>query len=132
MAELSDPHGLTSLVRTEFRNLPFRELLNQSPTVLLGVTPAAATSLGKLDINTVFDLATSSIFDDAAKLVEAAQDRKNVLNLHGSAPSDLVDATNSAGCRWRSKSALFGRRQIAAARHLVPHERATASCDEVG
>jgi len=52
---------LLGLIRTEFRNLPLRELLHQSPHVLLGVSPPMVTVLESLEINTVFDLATSGV-----------------------------------------------------------------------
>ncbi len=88
---------LSALVRTEFRNLPFRELLNRPPTALLGVTPAAATALGMLEIGSIFDLATSGVFDDATKIVQVANDRRSILSQHGSPTSDLVRETEVAG-----------------------------------
>lgn len=94
---LNPADELLSLVRTEFRNLPLRELLHKSPRVLLGVSTVAAIALKALEINTVFDLATSAVFDAATKLVSAGSDLKNALSQHGSPPADLVRAGEAAG-----------------------------------
>src|SRR6266550_328476 len=74
---------LLAAVRTEFRSLPLRELLNQPPRVLLGVTAAAAKALKKLEVESVFDLATSGVFDDATKLMNAGATLNSALYQHG-------------------------------------------------
>jgi hypothetical protein len=88
---------LLSLIRTEFRNTPVRELLHQSPKVLLGVNADAATALKSLDIHTVFDLATSATFEAATKLFTAAGNITSPLYQYGGPTSDLVRETTSAG-----------------------------------
>ena len=84
-------------IRTEFRNVTPNELLGKPPTVLLGVSAAAATALAILEIETVFDLATSGVFSDAGKLVEAGSELRGPLYQHGSPTSDLVREVRSAG-----------------------------------
>lgn len=86
-----------SLIRTEFRNLSLRDVLNQSPKILLGVTAAAETALGGLSIKTVFDLATSGVFDDACRIVAAGSDVHDPNYQHGSPTSDLVKPAMAAG-----------------------------------
>ncbi|HSV65019.1 MAG TPA: hypothetical protein VLJ59_03800 [Mycobacteriales bacterium] len=88
---------LVDLVRTEFRTKPVRELLNLSPKALLGVTDGATAALTLLEIGTVFDLATSAVFDAAAKLVGAGTDLKSALYQHGSPTADLVREADAAG-----------------------------------
>jgi hypothetical protein len=88
---------LIGLIRTDFRNLSVRELLHQSPHVLLGVSPQAADLLKTLEINTVFDLATSGVFDAATKLVNAGSDVHSALNQHGSPTADLVREAEAFG-----------------------------------
>jgi hypothetical protein len=88
---------LLALVRTDFRNLPLRELLHLSPHVLLGVGPQAAALLKTLEINTVFDLATSGIFDSASKLLLAGSDIHSAFQQYGSPTSDLVREAAAAG-----------------------------------
>ncbi|MWC27108.1 hypothetical protein [Paenibacillus sp. MMS18-CY102] len=88
---------LLVLVRTEYRNLPLRELLRLSPHVLLGVSPQAADILKELEITTVFDLATSGVFDAATKLLNAASDIHSALNQHGTPTADLVREAVAAG-----------------------------------
>lgn len=88
---------LLASIRTEFRNVPLRELLNQPPRVLLGVSTQAATALAALEVNSVFDLATSAVFDSAAKLVNASSNLKSALYQHGSPTADLVREAEAAG-----------------------------------
>jgi hypothetical protein len=65
----NEAQELLGLIRTEFRNLSLREILARPPRVLLGETPGAAAAMSGLGITTVFDLATSGLFDDATKIV---------------------------------------------------------------
>jgi hypothetical protein len=88
---------LLVLVRTEYRNLPLRELLSQSPLVLLGVSPKAVDVLKQLEINTVFDLATSGVFDAASKLLSAATDYNSAFTQYGSPTADLVREAQASG-----------------------------------
>ena len=91
------PRDLSELVRTEFRKLSLREILARPPRVLLGVTPAAAAVLATLDIATVFDLATSGLFDDAAEIVGAGEDSHSALFQFGSPTGDLVREAQATG-----------------------------------
>jgi hypothetical protein len=89
--------AMLDLIRTEFRNLQLRELLHRPPDVLLGVSRATATVLKSLEINTVFDLATSVVFDAATKLLNAGTNLKSALYQHGSPTADLVREADAAG-----------------------------------
>lgn len=93
-AAADDPYAS---VRTEFRNVETHELLKESPRVLLGVTPDAEATLKALEIDTVFDLATSGVFDDAVKLVRAGTDVHSMLYQHGIPTADLVRESETAG-----------------------------------
>ena len=84
-------------IRTEYRNVQLRELLHHSPHVLLGVSPQIAALLVELEINTVFDLATSGVFDAAVKLVNASSDLHSALYQHGTPTADLVREAQAAG-----------------------------------
>jgi hypothetical protein len=86
-----------SLVRSDDRNRPLREILNLPPQSLLGVSADAERVLEKLEIKTVFDLATSAIFGNATKLVRAASDFKSALFQHGTPTADMVKPAEVAG-----------------------------------
>jgi len=53
---------LVNAVRLEFRTVDLHDIMHKSPRALLGVTVEAEQALAKLDITTVFDLATSTAF----------------------------------------------------------------------
>jgi hypothetical protein len=77
-------------VRTAFRSTPVRELLNDDVTALLGVDAAAGTVLGKLEIHSVFDLATSAVFDAATAITEAGARLTGLYYQHGKVPADII------------------------------------------
>ncbi|HPZ34347.1 MAG TPA: hypothetical protein PLN73_03915, partial [Microbacteriaceae bacterium] len=74
-----------------FTGLAPLDVLRASPSVLLGVSPAAAAQLTALDIHSVFDLASSRVFANAAMLLDAATDPRSMLARYGLAPSDVVE-----------------------------------------
>lgn len=80
-------HLVTSSV-----NLSPLEVLHAPPDALLGVSAEARASLEALGIHTVFDLASSRLFANAATLTEAGTDPRTVLARYGLAPADMVDA----------------------------------------
>lgn len=84
-------------VRTDYRNMQIREIMHLSPRALLGINDEQAKLLQKLEIKTVFDLATSQIFDAATKLLKAGTDVHSVFTQHGAATSDLVRESYAAG-----------------------------------
>ncbi len=88
---------VATLVRTEFQQLDARELLRRDPTAMLGVDAGAAAALLKLDIRTLFDLATSQAFDDAGKLAAAGLDPKSPFSQYGGPSSDMVREAKVAG-----------------------------------
>lgn len=82
--------GDVDVVRTEHRLLQPGEVLALPPSALLGVADAAAGALALLDIHSVFDLATSRVFDAASRIVGAVEQFAGALYRHGRPPSDLV------------------------------------------
>ena len=73
-----------ALVKTEHQGIPLSDLLRKPTTALLGVNTAAAGALKSFGVNTVFDLATSDLFDNARKILEAGSDTKSFMYQHGS------------------------------------------------
>ncbi|KAH6842375.1 hypothetical protein B0I37DRAFT_435780 [Chaetomium sp. MPI-CAGE-AT-0009] len=77
--------------RGDTGSIELNGLLHQSVSQLLGVSAEAAAALKKLgSIETVFDLATSSVFDAAGKIVSAARDPSNPIFRYGKVSKDLV------------------------------------------
>ena len=76
--------------RTQFSHLELREVIQSKPDILLGVSPEAAATLDSMRIRTVYDLALSSLFGSAARIVAAAADSDSVLARHGTPSSDLM------------------------------------------
>lgn len=73
-----------ALVKTEFQSTPLSELLRKSTTGLLGVNTVASTALKSFDVNTIFDLATSNVFEAARKITEAGNNPQSLMYQHGS------------------------------------------------
>jgi hypothetical protein len=88
--------GVVDLIRSTARTTSIIDLVQQPVNILLGVNDAANTTLQKLGIVSIFDLATSAIFDSATKVVSAS-DPTSLLYRYGKAPADLVRASRSAG-----------------------------------
>jgi hypothetical protein len=77
-------------VRSSSANLSLRELLDQPVTELLGVGQEAATALQSIDVQTIFDLGSSTTFAQAASALAAASSDLGLV------ASDVLDATGSA------------------------------------
>ena len=77
-------------LKTEHMKLDLREALRSSPGILLGVTQAAAAALKLVEIESVFDLATSRLFTNAARLLKAGLDPKDTYFRFGAPPKDVV------------------------------------------
>src|SRR5690349_12218221 len=77
-------------VKTGHETLEVRELLQSSPAILLGVSDAAAAVLKDLGIDSVFDLATSRMFENATRLLRAGVDPKDAYFRFGAPPSEVV------------------------------------------
>jgi hypothetical protein len=77
-------------VKTGHETQEVREILQSSPAILLGVSESAATVLKDIGINSVFDLATSRIFENATRLLRAGVDPKDAYFRYGAPPSDVV------------------------------------------
>jgi len=80
---------IAELVRGSSSNLSLRELLKRRITDLLGVSPAAATSLQSVGIGTIFDLGTSHLFRGAMVLAEISKPW-SASSRFRSAPGDLL------------------------------------------
>jgi hypothetical protein len=65
--------SVTERVRTTHASRSADELLRAPVAVLLGVSPAAAAALAKIDVQTVFDLAASRVFAAASRLLSLAR-----------------------------------------------------------
>jgi hypothetical protein len=85
-------------LRTEHVKLDLREALQASPTILLGVSTTAAAALKLVEVESVFDLATSRLFANANQLLSAGLDSKNTYYRFGVPPKDVVNA-NANGHR---------------------------------
>jgi len=81
---------LSDAIRSEFRELPLREILHRSPRALLGVTEDAEKALAKLEIVTVFDLATSAAITSAVRILEAGTDLHSAHAIFGAPTADLA------------------------------------------
>lgn len=78
-------------VRTAFRNKSVGELVTEPIDALLGVSPPAAKLLEQFGISTIFDLASSRLFDTAHNLTRAADGSTHGLGRYRLVPGDAVD-----------------------------------------
>lgn len=80
------------LVRSAYRNLDLTSLLREPIDVLIGVSSAAKDELRDHNIVSVFDLAASALFREAATLVAAADDPTSEWAQAGRPPRTVVDS----------------------------------------
>jgi hypothetical protein len=59
--------------------------------VLYGFSAAAAAQLALLQAGTVFDLATSALFNNALRIVDGAADTQSIIGKHLAVPSEMLD-----------------------------------------
>jgi hypothetical protein len=85
-------------LKTDAAKLDARETLSATPAVLLGVGGPAAAALKQLEIESVFDLATSRLFANADRLLQAGLDPTDPYFRFGAAPRDIVN-TGAEGRR---------------------------------
>jgi hypothetical protein len=85
-------NGADTVVRSDARDLDPSELAQRPVTVLLGVSQPAAAALAEISIATVFDLAASTLFANARRVVEIAEGDFSTIARAGVAPLDLIDA----------------------------------------
>src|SRR4051794_472846 len=64
--------------------------LRQATSVLIGVSAQAAKGLDGVDIDTVFDLATSELFNHARNISLLAEDGEGSFGLVGKVPRDAI------------------------------------------
>lgn len=82
--------SVSDKLKTKFEKFDPRQALQSSPEILLGVSEDAAAALKLIEIESVFDLATSSIFANASKLLNAGRDPKDIYYRFGSPPKDVI------------------------------------------
>ncbi|MGK9486325.1 hypothetical protein [Bacillus tropicus] len=94
---MSDKLKASDKLKTKYEKLDPREALQSSTDILLGITSDAVAALKLIEIESVFDLATSSVFAAANKLLKAGLDPKDIYFRFGSPPKDIIheSATNS-------------------------------------
>lgn len=90
---------LSDAIRSEFCELPLHEILHRSPRALLGVTEDAEKALAKLEIVTVFDLATSAAFTSAVRILEAGTDLHSAYAIFGAPTTDILRKTKTTGTK---------------------------------
>src|SRR5829696_2433505 len=78
-------------VRAEARTLDPREVLVRPVDVLLGISAEAKAALAPFGILTVFDLASSSLFNAGRDLARALSGVPSSLAEHGQVPGDVID-----------------------------------------
>jgi len=86
------PQNPSDVLASEHTSLTAEEILHQPPDVLLGVSAAARTALGSLDVRSVFDLAASRVFATAARLLVAHRDPTSAEARLDAVPADAVAA----------------------------------------
>lgn len=80
------------VLRSSSQSQSLEEVLHKPVSALLGVSAVEATQLERLGITSIFDLATSSVFDAATRLHRAANNLNDPLRKHGAPPADIVRA----------------------------------------
>ncbi|MCA9994682.1 MAG: DUF2272 domain-containing protein [Anaerolineales bacterium] len=83
--------SLSRYLKTEHLNLERTEVLSQSVTVLLGVSEEIAALLKELRIATVFDLASSRLFNNARLILVSYETAGSTFERMGAIPSDVID-----------------------------------------
>jgi hypothetical protein len=83
--------SISKFVRSEFRDLDPRTLLAKPISVLLGVNGSIEKGLKAQHIETIFELASSSLFGNAAKLIEAAERPESDWSRVDRAPKELIN-----------------------------------------
>jgi hypothetical protein len=84
------PQDPTDFLVSEAQLVPLAEVLNLPPDRLLGVSVEAKDTLATLGIRNIFDLATSSAFNAAVLIDDAADNPANAINRFGRATNDLL------------------------------------------
>ncbi|MEO0376998.1 MAG: hypothetical protein AAF329_20765, partial [Cyanobacteria bacterium P01_A01_bin.17] len=83
--------NISEFVKGEFTNLDARELLPTSVAALIGIGTDAVEALALIGVVSIFDLATSRVFNTAKKIADTTNDSDNVFAKYGFAPTDTVD-----------------------------------------
>ncbi|WP_437550829.1 hypothetical protein WME97_07945 [Sorangium sp. So ce367] len=84
-------NGVKEHVKSTYANREPKEILSLPVEALLGASAGAATALESLGIHAVFDLALSSVFSNACKLVRASETGTSVFGQYDRVPADVVD-----------------------------------------
>ncbi|WP_152042506.1 M15 family metallopeptidase [Salinigranum salinum] len=80
----------SKLVRAEYSDSSVREILEAPVGALVGVDRDDEEALAALNVTTVYDLATSSVFNLARELTQAAEGDGSAMAAYGFAPADAT------------------------------------------
>lgn len=86
---------MSDYLKSDSASLDAREALSSSTAILLGVSDSAANALKLVEIGTVFDLAASSLFASANRILLSGRDPNDVYVKFGLAPKDLIHNGNN-------------------------------------
>ena len=86
--------SIQEFVKIDFSQLETHQLLKSPTTSLLGVSEETRSALQQINIHTVFDLATSRVFEAAGNITRSAHHQDDLYARHGFASSAMV--SNSA------------------------------------
>src|SRR5262245_28765068 len=80
-----------TFVKSQFGALGIQEVLKSRPSVLLGINATTEQTLDTLRIRSVFDLAMSPLFGNAARVLNGGTDIGSSFRKFGPAPSAVID-----------------------------------------
>lgn len=108
--------NISEYVRSGYAYLEPRAILQSPLSVLLGVSEMASQALLTLNISTVFDLATSQVFNNALVLTRTAESGNTLFGRFGAVTRDVIDD----GARGGSVG-TFSNRPIAVLQGIGPN-----------
>lgn len=88
---MSNRNPLSNAIRHEYATKSLESILKEPITTLNGVSLAAAEALKSITINSVFDLATNSIFNNALKIYQSAFTDAGEFSKFNRLPADILD-----------------------------------------
>ena len=84
-----------TLIKANAAKLSADKILSEEISVLLGISDSTVKILKQLDIHTVFDLASSRIFNNALTITNAAADPDTLESRLAATPTGMVDKSIS-------------------------------------
>ena len=80
-----------NFVKSGYANLDSHEVLSSPVNALLGVSDEIAELIKKLEIFTIFDLASSQVFNNARNIVRASESPGTIFAKYEGVPADIID-----------------------------------------